>query len=433
MRANTTPGPRILIVDDDPVTRRALGDTLTRAGFEVTPAATVAEALRLTADAEPALAILDLVLPDGDGIELLGSLRGTWPALPAIVVTAYVEPRSVVEAMRRGALDYLGKPIDPEVLLSAVRAALARRPAPVAASGKPVELPIVGVSAETAGLRETLVRLARTRPAGLLIAGPAGSGKTWLAQALHGASSRSQAPCIVYRCAEAYAPLTALFGTTGSSGTGLIAATHGGTLILDDVDRLDREGQMALLERADRQRAAGAPLLVGLTEAEHADGPLVAWLSRVRLNVPALADRTADVIPLARHFLAEAARRLGKTISGFTTDAEHRLLAHAWPGSVRELREAVERAAALGVGGAIRPEQLVLGSGGSPAVPAWAPAGPPRPLREIEDAYIDHVIALAGGNKTRAAQLLGIARETLRTRMLSRGGPAAASEEERSA
>ncbi|HSE92351.1 MAG TPA: response regulator [Methylomirabilota bacterium] len=426
MRANTTPGPRILIVDDDPVMRRTLGDTLTRAGFEVAPAATVAEALRLAADAEPALAILDLVLPDGDGIELLGSLRATWPALPAIVVTAYVEPRSVVEAMRRGALDYLGKPIDPEMLLSACRAALARRPAPVTVTGKAVELPIVGVSAEIARIRETLTRLARTRPAGLLIAGPAGSGKTWLAQVLHGASPRAQAPCVVYRCVEAYAPMTALFGTPGVSGSGLLAATQGGTLILDDVDRLEREVQVALLERADRQRATGAPLLVGLTEAERADGPLVAWLSRVRLDVPALADRTADVIPLARHFLAEAARRLGKTIPGFTTDAEHRLLAHAWPGNIRELREVVERAAAAGVG-AIRPELLVLG--GTATAPAWFPTGPPRPLREIEDAYIDHVIALSGGNKTRAAQLLGIARETLRTRMLSRGNPGVSGEE----
>lgn len=430
MRTSTTQGPRILIVDDDPVARRTLGDTLTRAGFQIMLATTAAEALRLAGDEEPALAILDLVLPDGDGIELLGSLRATWPALPAIIVTAYVEPRSVVEAMRRGALDYLGKPIDPDVLLSVCRSALARRPAPTAAAGRAAELPIVGVSAELVRIREALGRLARTRPAGVLIAGPAGSGKTWLAQAFHGASPRAQAPCIPYRCAEAYAPMTALLGTPGVAGSGLVAATQGGTLILDDVDRLDHEVQGALLEYADRQRSAGAPLLVGLIEAGHADGPLCAWLSRVRLDVPPLADRTADIIPLARHFLAEAARRLGKALTGFTSDAEHRLLAHSWPGNVRELRDSVERAAMTAVSGVIRPELLVVHSGsGSP--PLWAPAGPPRPLREIEDAYIDHVIALSGGNKTRAAQLLGIARETLRTRMLSRGG--AVSGEERSA
>ncbi len=431
MRANTQE-PRILIVDDDPVARRTLSDTLTRAGFHVMPAATAAEAVRLASDEEPALAILDLVLPDGDGIELMGSLRATWPALPAIIVTAYVEPRSVVEAMRRGALDYLGKPIDPEVLLSACRTALSRRPTPVAATGRTAEPPIVGVSAESARIREAIGRLARTRPAGVLIAGPAGSGKTWLAQALHGASARAQAPCIPYRCAEAYAPQTALFGTPGVTGSGLVAATQGGTLILDDVDGLDREVQVALLERAERQRAAGAPLLIGLTEAQRADGPLVAWLSRARVDVPALAERSADIVPLARHFLAEAARRLGKTIPGFPTEAEHLLLAHRWPGNVRELREVVERAAAAAGDGGIRPELLVFGAGAGGAAPLWAPTGEPRPLREIEDAYIDHVIALSGGNKTRAAHLLGIARETLRTRMLGRSS-AGVSGEERSA
>jgi len=431
MRVTSTQEARILIVDDDPVARRTVTDILARAGFPVVTATSAAEALRLVADEEPAVAILDLVLPDGDGIELLGRLRAAWPALPAIVVTAYVEPRSVVEAMRRGALDYLAKPIDPDVLLSVCRAALARRPAPVAA-GKAVELPIVGVSPDSARFRDTLARLARTRPAGVLLVGPAGAGKTWLACALHGASPRAQGPCIPYRCAEAYAPATALLGTPGVAGTGLFAAAQNGTLILDDVDRLDAEVQVALLERADRQRGTGAPLLIGLTESQRADGPLVAWLSRARVDVPPLAERTADIVPLARHFLGEAARRLGKTVAGFTADAEHRLLAHTWPGNVRELREAVERAAAAAGSATIRPELLTLGTAAA-AAPLWAPTGPPRPLRDIEDAYIDHVIALSGGNKTRAAQLLGIARETLRTRMLSRGSSGPVSGEERSA
>ncbi len=431
MRINAAQGPRILIVDDDPVARRMLGDTLTRAGFQITPATNAAEALRLAADEEPALAILDLVLPDGDGIELLGQLRAAWPALPAVIVTAYVEPRSVVEAMRRGALDYLAKPIDPDVLLSACRTALARRPAPAAATGRPTELPIVGVSPEIVRIREALGRLARTRPTGLLIAGPAGAGKTWLAQAFHGAGARAQAPCIPYGCTGAYMPMIALLGTPGATGSGLFAATQGGTMILDDVDRLDAEVQGALLERAERQRGGGAPVLVGLTKAVHADGPLCAWLSRVRLDVPPLANRTSDIVPLARHFLVEAARRLGKTVAGFTADAEHRLLAHPWPGNVAELREAVEHAVDRVESGAIRPELLVLRGDDVGAAPPWAAAGPPRSLREIEDAYIDHVISLSGGNKTRAAQLLGIARETLRTRLLSRGS--GVSGEERSA
>src|SRR5882724_1108627 len=163
MRTSESQSPRILVVDDDAVVRRMLSDTLGRAGYAVVQACSTTEALRVAADEEPALAIVALVLPDG--IELLGQLRASWPTLPALVVAACVELRSIVEAMRRGAHDYLSKPLDPDVLLSACRAALARRPV-VKAPVRPAELLIVGASAETARVRETLSRLARTRAAG---------------------------------------------------------------------------------------------------------------------------------------------------------------------------------------------------------------------------------------------------------------------------
>src|SRR2546422_1038311 len=205
MRTSESQSPRILVVDDDAVVRRMLSDTLGRAGYAVVQACSTTEALRVAADEEPALAIVALVLPDGDGIELLSQLRASWPTLPALVVAACVELRSIVEAMRRGAHDYLSKPLDPDVLLSACRAALARRPV-VKAPVRPAELPIVGASAETARVRETLSRLARTRAAGVLIVGDAGVGKTWLAGALHAGSHRHHAPCLLLDCGRAFAP-----------------------------------------------------------------------------------------------------------------------------------------------------------------------------------------------------------------------------------
>ena len=414
MRPNETRGTRILVVDDDAVVRRMLSDTLGRAGYVVVTASSSSEALRFVADEEPVLAIVDLVLPDGDGIELLGQLRASWPALPALVVTGYVEPRSIVEAMRRGAHDYLAKPLDPDVLLSACRAALARRPAMMGAV-RLAELSIVGGSAETARIKETLSRLARTRAAGVLMVGDAGVGKTWLASALHDGSHRRHAPCLVFDCARGCAPPVALFGVNGSGG--LLTGAAAGTLILDEVDHLGPDVQAALLEWLEKNRAT-APLVVGLTTRPDADGPLLAWLGRARIPVPPLGDRTGDIVPLARYFLGRVGARLGRHFVGFTAEAEHRLLGHRWPGNVRELHETIERVAESVPGGTVRAEQLTLAS--SAPTPVWMPVGEPRPLKEIEDAYIDHVITVAGGNKTRAAQLLGIARETLRTRMIAR-------------
>src|SRR3989475_5399556 len=155
MRTSESQSPRILVVDDDAVVRRMLSDTLGRAGYAVVQACSTTEALRVVADEEPALAIVALVLPDGDGIELLGQLRASWPTLPALVVAACVELRSIVEAMRRGAPDYLSKPLDPDLLLSACRAALPPPPL-VKAPVRPAPLPIVGASAATAPGRGTL-------------------------------------------------------------------------------------------------------------------------------------------------------------------------------------------------------------------------------------------------------------------------------------
>jgi DNA-binding NtrC family response regulator len=362
--------------------------------------------------------VLDLVLPDGDGITLLGELRACWPAMPALVMTGYVEPRSIVEAMRRGAVDYLPKPIDPDVFLSSCRNALAHRAAPAQSTLPAEPLPIIGDSAATARMRETIQRLARSRPSGIRITGDDGVGKTWMAFALHAASMRRGAPCLLFSCVKAHQPIVALLGMPGSTTGGLLAAAQGGTVVLDAIECLDGEAQLRLLRWVDNARA-GAPLLIGLTSRPDAESPLLGWLGRATIAVPPLRDRTGDILPLARHFLLEASTALGRRFDGFAPAAEQRLLAHTWPGNVRELRDTVMAAAGIAAGGFVQADQLCMGSGSTGALP-WAPVGDPRPLREIEEAYIDHVLAVTGGNKTRAARLLGVARETLRIRMLAR-------------
>jgi DNA-binding NtrC family response regulator len=417
MSMDPTSFGRILVVDDDPATRQSLRDLLGLAGYATAGAATSTEARQLAETEEPALAVLDLVLPDGDGIRLVTDLRAAWPGMPALIVTGYVETRSIVEAMRAGVHDYLTKPVDPDVLLSACRSALARRATPSSATPRSPLL-IVGESTATARIRETVERLGRARPRGILIVGEDGVGKTWLARAVHMASDRRMAPCLLHSCVTADQPDVDLLGVAGNTASGLLAAASGGTLILDEVAQLRVDVQMQLLQRIE-ESSGGAPLVIGLTRSA-TSAPLAAWLGRATITMPPLRDRASDVLPLARHFLAASGQALHRTYEGFTSGAEHDLLVYRWPGNVRELREAVGRAAHAAAGARILPEHLPLGMTHTAAPTPAEGAAALRPLREIEDAYIDHVLASTGGNRSRAARILGVARETLRTRMLMR-------------
>jgi DNA-binding NtrC family response regulator len=415
-------GPAVLLVDGDPLVRRRVAPWLAAEGFTPVGAACAAEARALAARRPPALAIVEMVLPDGDGLTLLEGLDALVPGLPAVVLTAYAEPRSIVEAMRRGALDYLPKPPDREALLAACRAALPAPPPATPRQARPLP-PLVGESPATLALRATLSRLARARLAGALLVGEDGVGKTWIARWLHAASGRQGAPCLLLPAGPGWAPEVALFGArrgggSGSGPGGLAVAAAGGTLILDDVDRLAPEVGRRLLDHVERAGRA-APLLVGLTTDAEVPSPLLGWLGRVSLAVAPLRERSGDVVPLARLFVERAARRLGRRPPALARRTETALLGHAWPGNVRELAWLLERAVRLAAGPSLEREHLAA---------AWhLPGGPPpwadpdlRPLREVEQAYIEHVLAATRGNRTRAARLLGVARETLRCRLRHR-------------
>jgi DNA-binding NtrC family response regulator len=413
--------PRALLVEDDPGVRSTLTELLQHAGFEADAVGSAAEARRRVADQAPDLAVLDLVLPDSDGVTLLSDLRSGSPDLRAIMVTGHTDPRSIVAAMRGGALDYLPKPVDPEVFMRLCRSAVADTTASFASSAGEA---LVGGSAWTVRMKETVERLARSRPTGALVSGESGVGKTHLARVLHAATGRSAHPCLVYACGDSANPSVDLFGAVTAEG-GLTTAVQGGTLIFDDVEKLDARLQERLTNWiASRAEAPGGmPLVIGLTTGMRRDAPLLDWLGRVALGIPPLRERSTDIEPLARHFLAQSAATLGRPFEGFSRGAVHRLVGHVWPGNVRELAQAVAQAAQTMPGGALQADHFLAAERGAPG-PAWAPAGEPRPLREIEDAYIDHVIGLSGGNKTRAAKILGVARETLRIRLTARQSPA---------
>ena len=412
-------GPVVLVVDADPGARRGLVSAFERSGRRAVGAASAAEARRLAADRAPALTVLEMVLPDGDGLRLLDELRGLWPGLPAVIVTRYAEPRSIVEAMRRGALDYLAKPVDPEALLPLCRLVEAR--AAGVAPTDPVEL--IGGSPEMATIRATVARVVHARPVSLLVLGEDGVGKTTIARAVHSASPRARGPLLPYACAGAHDPAIALLGRGGSGG--VLDAATGGTVVLDDVDQLDPVTQEALRARveADGDRV----MLIGLARAATPSTPLLAWLGRLCIEVPPLRTRPDDVLPLAR---AVASRALADRPDALTTAAEVRLARETWPGNAAELVATVERAAVLADGGPIQVEHVEAAQRRSPAAP-WAPSGPPRPLRDVTEAYIAHVLSLSHGNRSRAARLLGVSRETLRLR-IARGAPPPVNPRERS-
>lgn len=377
----------VLVIDDEPTLRRAVRTALEAAGHTVSDAATGPSAVRLASERRFDLALLDLRLGRDDGLVVLPDLLAAAPGLGVIVVTAHATVGTAVEAMRRGAFDYLPKPFTPEQLRVAVdrwqtvrglRRELdeLRRQAPPDTDLSTAE-PVMQAALDVA------FRVAAT-DATLLIRGESGTGKGVLARAVHQQSKRASGPFGVVHCPSLSAELleSDLFGHSKGAFTGAtastegkVAAAHGGTLFLDEVGDLPPALQPKLLRfLQDRQYER-----VGETLTRTADVRLIAATNRpletevkagrfredllYRLNVievtlPPLRDRPADILPVAERLLMAFAARDGRPITGFTTLAADALRRHPWPGNLRELRNAVERAVILATGPEVGPELL---------------------------------------------------------------------------
>jgi NtrC-family two-component system response regulator AlgB len=433
----------VLLIDDEASLRRTLRAALESMGHAVVEAAGGEQARACLARQPYDVAFLDLRLGRESGLDLLADLLSRAPGLGVIVVTAYASIDSAVEAMRRGAFDYLPKPFTPaqvRVVLGrwAQLRGLRRR---VAALEEEVRAAEPGADLETVepAMRQALDVAFEVAPteATVLLRGESGTGKGVLARAIHLRSGRAAGPFITVHCPSLSAELleSELFGHARGAFTGAVqetegkvAAAAGGTLFLDEVGDLPPPLQAKLLrllqdrcyERVGEARTRTADVrIVAATNhdlaAEVAAGrfreDLFYRLNVIEVELPPLRRRPRDVLPLARHLLAHFARQAGKPVTGFTPGAEAALQRHAWPGNVRELRNAVERGVILARGPQVDVAQLPAGVGAAPPS-ARVEVGGRVTLEALEAEHVRRVLE-STASLDEAAATLGIDPSTL--------------------
>jgi DNA-binding NtrC family response regulator len=439
----------VLVIDDNREYCEMLCAELCRRGYAGRAAYSGAAGLASVMEMPPRLVILDLNLVDMSGMDVLSQLRRVAPGAEVVIATAFPELSSALGAIKQKAMDYLCKPFSFDELEPILRRVFARtaEPARVAETKPAVGLPeMVGDSPATRELATLLGRIAETGVRAALITGESGTGKDLAARLFHAQSRRRNGPFIEVNCSAITETLfeSELFGHEKGAFTGavnarrgLVEMADGGTLFLDEVAEIPLASQPKLLRFLEDQSF----IRVGSSRKTSVDVQIIAatnrdlramveqWTFRAdlyfRLNVvpivlPPLRERPADIAPLLRFWLAEANQRYGKGVEGFTEDAEAVLMHHPWPGNVRELRNLVERLVILARGRRITRADLPGEYLATPA-PATPTEAPPEgeSLEQFERQHIRKVLARVDGNKTRAAEILGISRHTLRLKLNS--------------
>ena len=479
----------ILIADDEAGIRAGLVAMCMASGHRTSEAGTGAETVRKAREEQPDLVLLDLRMPEGNGLEILPELTALEDSPSVVVLTGHADIQTAVNAMALGALDVLEKPIEPPRLRGVLERILGARTIRMERDRLREEVaalrsgPIVGRSPALHRVLEHIGRVAAAPKSTALITGESGVGKELVARAVHDQSARAGGPFIALNCAAIAEGLleAELFGYEPGAFTGgnprghdgLIAAAKGGTIFLDELGELDLGMQAKLLrvleERSFRRVGGTLPLsmdarivastnrdLSQMVEARTFREDLFYRLNVFSIFVPPLRARPDDIEPLAQHFLEQFSEELARPFTGFSQGATRALQDHAWPGNIRELRNAVERAAILTLGGEIPAAHVMLGPAGSmvSAVPSQGPQsglnapglngsglngpeskwtaelghaehsqGPAEmmgtlveedlAIDRMEKALIRRALTVTGGNKGRAARALGIHRSTL--------------------
>lgn len=439
---------RILVVDDEPMMADSLKQNLMEEGYSVDTAATGAEAIELFDQGGHHLAICDLQLPDMDGLEVMRHMKDARPTTEVIVVTGYGSVARAVEATKAGAFYFVEKPFDFEEIQPLVDKALERRELVAETASMRRQLStrseyfnIIGSAKPMQTIYETIESVAKS-DANVLIVGESGTGKELIANAIHYNSLRSKKPFIKVNCAALPKELieSELFGHTKGAFTGahadkegLVQHAAGGSLMLDEIAEMPVELQPKLLrvlqERSYRKIGSEKTFavdfrLISSTNRLPADAirdgllrdDLFYRISTITIHVPPLRERNEDIQLLTEHFLQMYAQKYDRPIAGVSQAAYQRLFGHLWPGNVRELQNVMERAVLLAKGNRIEPVDLPFDNGSLPesgsAGPAWD-VPPNMTLEDIERLVIERTLQRTGGNKQAAANLLGIYRPRL--------------------
>ncbi|MBE0428422.1 MAG: sigma-54-dependent Fis family transcriptional regulator [Thermoleophilia bacterium] len=432
----------ILVVDDEKNMRFVVGRALRSAGHDVSEAASGEEALRALGKSAPSLVLLDQRMPGMDGLATLKEMKRRQPELPVVMLTAHGNIEDAVKAMKAGASDYLTKPFDVEELKLAVEKALKlsclERQVDFLREELGRDYDTSGVIGESAQMQEVLatVRRVAATDATVMIYGESGTGKELIARAIHNGSPRARGPFVQLSCAALPETLleSELFGYekgafTGATGSkpGRFELADGGSLFLDEIGDISPAVQVKLLrvletmtfERLGSNQTVSVDVrLIGATNRDLprliSEGgfreDLYYRLNVIPVCMPPLRDRPGDIKLLAKHFLARHAP--GKDLS---PEALRHLEDYRWPGNVRELINTIERAGILSPGPVIGPGDLPaeVRAGTSPAAGGFELPPEGVTLEQVEKELIEQALARTGGNRTKAAGLLGISRHTL--------------------
>jgi len=448
-----------LIVDDDAVILKGLADALGRAGCDAVVAASGQEAMDAYRRHPYDLVLLDVRLPDMDGLEILSRILGQDDDQLVIMMTAYADASVAVQAMKAGAHDYIHKPFDLEELKILVSKAVETRRmrGEIEALRRKYhgEIPaheIIGCSRAMWRIRNLVRKVSATPRTSVLIQGESGTGKERVANAIHFQSRRRDFPLLKINCSaipqhlmesELFGYERGAFTDAKGSKKGLLEMAHRGTVFLDEVGDLHPSLQpkiLRFLETHSFQRVGGLREIqvdVRIVAATHRNLRAMVDEGRFRedlyyrlkvmfLEIPPLRERREDILLLARYFLQEISMELGKPLRELPKEAEERLLEYPWPGNARELRNVLERAAILSSTGTIRPEHLKLDLPARASL-AGSDRGLPGSLDEdltlerLEREHIGRVLQLVGWNKSEAARRLGISRSTLQERLKGYG------------